>query len=182
MRLSSVFAWKKIQVRLLAMRLHKQMEYRAYPNAPLPRLPLWIHTEGPSMPENKLWLKTAIACEPWNAIRPTFQLVESAEVADAFIVWGDTTWASMASHGERPVLHVEYGDGPDWSHFTDYWLPHELGHLLGLRDWIRPDTDPQGYINPGIASDEYVGVMSYGASREQWFGDHDRKMLKTLWP
>lgn len=62
------------------------------------------------------------------------------------------------------------------------WAPHELGHVLGLRDLIRPGIDdPSGYINPGLCpADGYVGIMSYCATILDWWGADDDAMIKAI--
>jgi hypothetical protein len=47
--------------------------------------------------------------------------------------------------------------------FNQLWLGHELGHAIGFADHILPNTNPEGYINPG-GQNGYVGIMNYASN------------------
>lgn len=153
------------------------MSHLAVAAAPLP---MHLLIEDPT-----LWLDTALACEQWNAIRPCFQIVnEQGKSAppdshfDALVQWADKTWVDMISTPR--ILYVD----SLWTEYTRrYWLIHELGHLIGFADHVRPGQDLTGYINAAYHDGSYNGIMSYvtiAAQPVPYLTDDDRTMLDSL--
>ena len=159
-----------------------------------PKLPVYLHVNGEQNSSNSLWLLTAIACEPWNAIRACFQLVESSKEADAFVDWSDRTWVRMQGacvDGQKPTVYLQRSPigiqtVGDWKRAIEGWMPHELGHLLGFADHVRESTDiSKGYRSPFVEAgvehpgtlSGYHGVMSYLCNRFEWFKADDQAAL-----
>lgn len=137
-----------------------------------PDLPRWVWADESLRNE----AEAAIAC--WNRLRPgTFEMSygPDASGADVAIVPTSTrTFVDFSTAWPRVAVYC--------GHDLDFWLPHELGHALGLADHVLPGMDTSGYIRPVEASEAYRGVMSYQASHEQWFGDDDVRMMREVFP
>ena len=139
--------------------------------------------EAPDLPR-RVWAEDglreqaaeAIAC--WNALRPgTFELVpalDGLEAQVAIVRTSTRTFVDFSTAWPLAVVYCGADLGP--------WLPHELGHALGLADHVLPGMDTSGYVRPVEASEAYRGVMSYQASREQWFGEDDVRMMREVFP
>lgn len=139
--------------------------------------------EAPDLPR-RVWAEdtlraqaeAAIAC--WNALRPgTFELVPALDGFEAEVAVVSTVTRTFVDFTTAWPLAVVYC-GAD----LDFWLPHELGHALGLADHVLPGMNTTGYVRPVEASEAYRGVMSYQASREQWFGPDDVRMMREVFP
>lgn len=173
------------------------MSHLFYPNEPTARpakLPVTIY--APRTPDQPidLWYETAIACEPWNALAPVFNLTDKRDAQVwGVVMFGDETWVrwKRPNYSSVPIVYVQRklmigsreATQAEYLNYVRYWLPHELGHLIGLADHINPNTPTSGYQNPTIAdaADHYNGVMSYRTPRWEWFGDDDRDMLQRWW-
>lgn len=122
------------------------------------------------------WLagEVARAMDLWNRLRPgTFAWAEGH--ADVLVAeTTGRTWVDFASAWPNVTVHC----GPD----LGFWMPHELGHALGLADHILPGMDATGYVRPVEASAAYRGVMSYQATRDDWFGPDDVALMRAVFP
>lgn len=160
-----------------------------------PTIPIMLYVHTPVQSANDyLWLMTAIACEPWNAIQPCFQFVDVTHEADAVVRWGEPgsrTWVDVQA--AKPTIYIQPAPSgimtlQQWRDAIEGWMPHELGHLLGFADHVRANTDLTGYHNPFVEESlvnqnlhkplsGYHGIMSYLCNRSEWFGPDDRAAL-----
>ncbi|OAI41142.1 hypothetical protein AYO38_04470 [bacterium SCGC AG-212-C10] len=109
----------------------------------------------------------------WNSHYPgTFLEVSADEPSDATIQPSARTWVQMPCGSTKPTVYA----GTDTN--LDYWAAHELGHVLGLRDWIQSSVSTKGYMNPGSCPSSYRGIMSYCSPRTEWWGDGDDAMMR----
>jgi len=117
-----------------------------------------------------------VAIAEWNACRSgLFVMVDDPNVAEVKVItMPGRTWVQMPLTSPQSIVYV----GND----IQGLMAHELGHTLNLADHIFPDMDTTGYINPQSTEDGYRGVMSYAATREQWFGNDDVTMLIDVFP
>lgn len=126
----------------------------------------------------ELHAATEAAIAKWNAIRPgTFELAPWHAPAAVDVVPSMTrTWVSFVEPWPRAVVLC----GPDLAD----WLPHEMGHALGLADHVPPEMVEPGHVNPVIADDSnpYWGVMRYWTRLDQWFGPDDVAMMREVFP
>lgn len=121
--------------------------------------------------------------DQWNAIWvahhgfPIFA-IHSGDWPDADVLvtahgWS-TTWVNTrcnsgyVQHGNNVAVVFVGSQSRD----NALWVTHELGHTLGLADYI-PAPDGRSYINPGSCDDGYIGIMSHCASPQTWLLDFD---------
>lgn len=135
-------------------------------------------------PNDKLlWLETAIACEPWNDMRPCFNIVSERSGAFVEIIWGTSTWVDMPREDRmHSIVHVDR----TWNQqLIRFWLPHELGHTINLADHVYPGTDISKYTNAAYCKyndpNDYHGIMSYCYILDG-FKEDDRQMMQKHWP
>ena len=137
-----------------------------------PALPRWVWADASLRAE----AEAAIAC--WNRLRPgTFEMSYGPDARGADVAIVPTSTRTFVDFSTAWPLAVVY-----CGHDLDFWLPHELGHALGLADHVPPGMDTSGYVRPAEASEAYRGVMSYQASLEQWFGDDDARLMRAVFP
>ena len=128
--------------------------------------------------EPSLREQTARAIAEWDACRSgVFVLTDDSDAEVKVVSTPGRTWVAMPLNGPASTVYVG-NDGTD----IDFWLAHELGHTLNLADHVFPGTDLTGYVNAQSTEDGYRGVMSYAATRDQWFGPDDVLMLASVFP
>lgn len=136
-----------------------------------------------------VWVDPAIGVKaeeiigPWNNLaRWNLFTVGSSGNADISFVVSDSTWVKP-----RPDYTVNYTSCTVYTNPSDYnlglELRHEIGHCLGLVDFLPKNYPTAGYVNPKRCDDSnklYFGVMSYCTwmDLEVWFGYHDRRILE----
>ncbi|HSX19448.1 MAG TPA: hypothetical protein VLE91_04965 [Candidatus Saccharimonadales bacterium] len=127
-------------------------------------------------------LKATIA--PWNKLAGWDLFIPSDDVsgADISFVPNNTTRVQPAPDFKASYSGCKININP-----KDYKLTmeaqHEIGHCLGLVDFVTTGTDTKNYVNPQKCDDPsklYLGVMSYCSWEDSrfWFGAHDRKLLE----
>lgn len=125
--------------------------------------------------------RTAIG--EWNAAgdatvgagRLRFVEMGQAYEADVYIIPSTTgrTWVDMPCGRIESVVHV----GSDVDLYA--WATHELGHTLGLADYIYDGQSATGYLNPGrCPSGGYEGIMSYCYPYRHTFSADDYNTLR----
>lgn len=125
--------------------------------------------------------RTAMA--EWNAAgaatvgssRLRFVEVGQSYEADVYILPSTTgrTWVDMPCGRIEAVVHV----GSDVDLYA--WATHELGHTLGLADYIYDGQSATGYLNPGrCPSGGYEGIMSYCYPYRHAFSPDDYNTLR----
>ena len=138
-----------------------------------PRLPIALHI-GPGV-DAQAW---RWALDDWQRHYPgTFVESPTSGAGIVEIVADTALWVDMPCEGREARIHSNSHGGS-----LAYWAPHELGHVLALRDLIRADTaNPEKYINPGrCPSADYNGIMSYCASILDWWGADDDRMIRAI--
>lgn len=138
-----------------------------------PRLPIALHI-GPGV-DAPAW---RWALDDWQRHYPgTFVESPTSGPGIVEIVADTALWVDMPCEGREARIHSNSHGGS-----LAYWAPHELGHVLALRDLIRADTaNPEKYINPGrCPSAEYNGMMSYCATILDWWGADDDRMMAAI--
>lgn len=112
---------------------------------------------------NNLWIKyhgfPLFQPTPWGAAP------DVVVTPDTQYTWTQTPCISP-SLGLMGKVHLGWADS--WRNAQ--WLPHELGHTLGLPDFLQPGTDTNKYIGPQPCGN-YIGVMSACTSPQAWFLD-----------
>ena len=115
--------------------------------------------------------------DKWNSLRPgLFEMSDDPNSPVVVMLTDGRTWVSMPVSDNKATLYI----GPDVD--IEYWMPHELGHALGLADHVYPNQDLTGYVNPKFTTDGYRGVMAYGVPPVEWFGSADSAMLHLTYP
>lgn len=137
------------------------------------KLPIYLRID-PIIPDDiKNAIKSAIS--EWNNIRPCF-LIDESETSTYNVQSSAMTWVNMYTG----ILHI----GKEGSQFINYWIKHELGHLLMFGDHIRETTNPTGYINPKVCTwpnDDYKGIMSY-CYYNNIITEQDKEMVLREYP
>lgn len=126
----------------------------------------------------------AISIDLWNTLRPGLFAEHGAPEGSYGVLrrTAGRTWVDMDA---SPRIVWCGTDQP-----LEEWLPHELGHVLGIGDNIWAYQLHPGYRDPRILdpyNPSYKGVMSYygppwGRDGCRWFGDDDRLALDSLFP
>lgn len=123
------------------------------------------------------------AMNEWNAAgaatvgsaRLRFVEVGQTYEADVYILPSPTgrTWVDTPCGRIESVVYA----GTDVDLYA--WATHELGHTLGLADYIHDGQSPAGYISPGYCpSGDYECVMSYCYPYRHTFSADDYNTLR----
>lgn len=121
------------------------------------------------------WNKMALNMGRGHLFQPT---VDESE-ADVKFIPGSTTKVVPSPDYIHPYKNSLVFSVP---YLTTEMAIHELGHTLGLVDFVKKITNISGYVNPARCDDpdkQYHGVMSYCDIYQTrfWFGRDDQRLL-----